>query len=71
MHVYYCAETIVRKNGDITVNLVALRQAEQRPEHTSKFTRRGDYYYDWFDSEQEALRFVHVQRKISGIGRND
>lgn len=40
------------------MNIVASQAAEERPANSFKSTNRADYYFDWFDSKEEAEKFI-------------
>lgn len=56
--VFYCVATTVFSSGKTVMNLVASQAAEERPANSFKSTNRADYYCDWFDSKEEAEKFI-------------
>ena len=56
--VFYCVATTIFSSGNTIMNIVASQAAEERPANGCKSTNRADYYYDWFDSKEEAEIFI-------------
>lgn len=56
--VFYCVATTVFSSGKTVMNIVASQAAEERPANSFKSTNRADYYCDWFDSKEEAEKFI-------------
>lgn len=56
--VFYCVATTVFSSGKTVMNIVASQTAEERPANSFKSTNRADYYCDWFDSKEEAEKFI-------------
>lgn len=58
MKKYYAVCTSCYNSGRIIANLVDTIEAEEKPENTYKETRRCDVYVDWFESYDEAIKFI-------------
>ena len=54
---FYAVSTII-KDCDIICNLIGSIYAEEKPANSFKSKNRADYYIDWFDSKEEAEKFV-------------
>ena len=58
MKTFYCVTSTFDNKGDGWAGITDKREAETAPESTFKSTRRNDIYTDWFESYEEAERFV-------------
>lgn len=58
MKLFYCVSTTVFPNGRTFRNFEVSRLAEERPANSFESTNRGDCYLDWFDSKEEAEKFI-------------
>lgn len=58
MNTYYCVLSTFDDRGIAKGWLVEHRVAETRPENTMRETRHKDIYTDWFDTKEEAMRYL-------------
>ena len=58
MKTYWCVTSSVYDSGRITAAITNVVQAVKKPDYKFKSTRRKDIYNDWFESQEEAERFV-------------
>lgn len=58
MKTYWCVTTSVDDRGRVVANITNTVEAVRKPENSSKSTARKDIYNDWFESHEEAERFV-------------
>lgn len=62
MKTFYCVSTVVRDNGQCSCNIVDAVESEMKPENKCKSTSRADYYTDWFETLEDAQRFVEQSK---------
>ena len=55
---YYCVMSTFDDRGVSKGWLVEHREAESRPAGSMKETKHKDIYTDWFDSEEEAMKYL-------------
>lgn len=55
---YYAVCNSYYNNGKVIANIVDVVEAEEKPEDTYKETKRCDVYVNWFESNDEAMRFI-------------
>lgn len=58
MKTFYCVTTSFDDRGHIIANITAVKNSEERPQNTYKCTRYKDIYNDWFDTREQAERFI-------------
>lgn len=59
MKKYYAVCNSYYNNGKVVANLVDTIEAEEKPEDTYKETKRCDVYVNWFESYEEAIKFIN------------
>lgn len=62
MSTFYCVATTIRDNGRCSCSIVDSVEAETKPENKCKSTNRADYYTDWFETLEDAKRFVEQSK---------
>lgn len=55
---YWCVTTSVNNKGRVVANITNVIEAAQKPENSFTSTSRRDVYNDWFESQEEAEKFV-------------
>lgn len=55
---YWCVTTSVGNKGRVVANITNVIEAAQKPENSFTSTSRRDVYNDWFESQEEAEKFV-------------
>lgn len=55
---YYCVTTSVNDKGKVIAAITNVIDAACKPENSFKSLKRKDIYNDWFDSFEEAEKFV-------------
>lgn len=55
---YWCVTTSVSNKGRVVANITNVIEAAQKPENSFTSTSRRDVYNDWFESQEEAEKFV-------------
>lgn len=63
MRTWYGVVSTFHDNGRVTAAVTRTVQATQKPERSFTSAKRRDIYLDWFDSKQEADRFVAEAKK--------
>ena len=58
MKTYYCVCTTVYNSGRVVATIVDTKEAETKPESHCTEKRDRDIYQDWFDTIEEAEKFV-------------
>lgn len=58
MKLFYCVSTIVSPSGTTFRYIDVSKLAEERPANSFESTYKGDCYLDWFDSKEEAEKFI-------------
>lgn len=58
MKKYYAVCNSYYDNGKVIANLVDIIEAEEKPMDTYKETKRCDVYVNWFESYEEAMKFI-------------
>ena len=58
MKKYYAVCNSYYNNGKVVANLVDAVEADKKPEDTYKETKRCDVYVNWFESYEEAMKFI-------------
>ena len=59
---YYCVKSCVDNHGRMTAAITESVEAEEHPTDSYISTSRGDIYTDWFESREEAKKFVSDAR---------
>ena len=62
MKTYYCVTSSFDDKGRVTANITNIIESEQKPENTYASTKRKDIYNDWFDSEEEAKKYIEESK---------
>lgn len=63
MKTYFCVVSSYYDDGRTVANVIDRKEANEKPASDYKAGRRCDSYFDWFDSEAEAVAFVEQCRK--------
>lgn len=58
MKTYWCVTTSIDNMGKVISAITSKAEAVCKPESTLKSTSKKDIYNDWFDSSEEAEKFV-------------
>lgn len=58
MKTYYCVKSSVDNHGHMTATITESVEAEEQPADSYVSTSRKDIYMDWFESREEAEKFV-------------
>ena len=58
MKTYYCVTSKWDDRGNGWAGITSKVEAEEKPESTFNSTPRADVYTDWFDSYDEAEKYV-------------
>lgn len=58
MKTYYCVKSSVDNHGRMTAAITESVEAEEQPTNSYVSTSRKDVYTDWFESREEAEKFV-------------
>lgn len=59
MKTYFCVTSAFYDDGRVTAAITDSKEAEQKPENTYNGSARGrDIYSDWFESKEEAEKYV-------------
>lgn len=58
MKTWYCVTSSFDDKGRVTAGVTATREAEEQPESSYTSTARKDIYKDWFESLEEAQKYV-------------
>ena len=58
MKTFWCVTTSVDDRGVVKAAITSTVEAVCQPESSSKSTSRKDIYNDWFDSREEAEKYV-------------
>lgn len=62
MKTYWCVTTSVDDRGRVVANITNTVEAVSKPENSSESKSRKDIYNDWFESREEAQKFVEEAR---------
>ena len=62
MKKYYCVTSSFDDKGRVNANITNIIESEQKPENTYTSTSRKDIYNDWFDSEEEAKKYIEESK---------
>ncbi len=63
MKKYYCVATTIYDDGLVLSNVVSTKITEKRPQSKMRVSTNADYYWDWFDTLEEAKEFVLLTKK--------
>lgn len=63
MKLFWCVTTSFDDRGRVTAGLTRCVEAVEKPENRSTSTRRKDIYTDWFDSREEAEKFIEEAKR--------
>ena len=55
---YWAVSSAYYDYGHVCAHIVDSIEAEEKPESTSKSSRRADFYVDWYESLEEAQNAV-------------
>lgn len=58
MKTYYCVTSSVDDKGKVMAAITNVIEAVRKPENSFKSGKRKDIYHDWFESREEAKKFV-------------
>lgn len=58
MKEYFCVTSTFCDNGEVTAVITDNKEAEEKPENTSKSVEGKDIYNYWFESEDEANKYI-------------
>jgi len=58
MKTYYCVTTSIDDRGTVKAAITNVIQTVCKPDNSSKSLKCKDVYNDWFDSREEAEKFV-------------
>lgn len=61
--VFWCVTSTYDDQGRVTAAITATKEAACKPQQTFTNARRKDIYNDWFDSREEAEKFMEEARK--------
>ena len=64
MKTYYCVTTSFDNRGRVTASITNNIKAESKPENTCTCIRRKDIYNDYFESIEEAKKFVEEVKTV-------
>ena len=60
---FWCVTSSYDDKGHVAAAITATKEATSKPQQTYTSTRRKGLYHDWFDSEEEAQKFVEDAKK--------
>lgn len=63
LKMFWCVTSSYDDRGQVTAAITATKEATSKPQQTYTSTRRKDIYHDWFDSQEEAQKFVEDAKK--------
>lgn len=63
MKTYWCVTTSIDDRGRVVSNITNTIEAVCKPEDSSMSTKREDIYNDWFESREEAEKWVEEARQ--------
>lgn len=63
MKTYWCVTTSIDDRGRVVSNITNTIEAVCKPENSSMSTKRKDIYNDWFESREEAKKWVEEARQ--------
>lgn len=63
MKLFWCVTTSFDDRGRVAAGLTRCVEAVEKPENRSTSTRRKDIYTDWFDSREEAEKFIEEAKR--------
>ena len=63
MKLYYCVTSSFDDQGKAVAAITNVIEAVQKPENSSRSTKRKDIYNDWFKDPEEAKKYVEDVRK--------
>ena len=63
MKTYFCVISSYYDDGRVIANMIDSKEADAKPASDYKAGRHCDSYFDWFDSEAEAVAFAKQCRK--------
>lgn len=63
MKTYWCVTTSVDDRGKVILAITSTVESACKPEGTSKSTRLKDIYNDWFESLDDAEKFVEEAKR--------
>lgn len=63
LKMFWCVTSTYDDRGRVTAAITATKEAVSRPEQTCTSTNRKDIYHDWFDSQEEAQKFVEEAKR--------
>lgn len=63
MKTYWCVTTSIDDRGRVVANITISVEAVCKPENSFESTKRKDIYNDWFESREEAEKWVEEARQ--------
>ncbi len=63
MKTWYCVVSAYHDDGSVTAGIVNTVEADEKPENYHEEAKGKDVYCDWFDSREEAEKFVEGAKK--------
>lgn len=63
MSKYWCVTSSFDDKGKVTAAITNVVEAPEKPENSFRSTRRKDIYFDWFENQEEAEKFVEEAKR--------
>lgn len=63
MKKYYCVATTIYDNGRVQSSVASTKFAKEKPQSKMRVSTNADYYWDWFDTPEEAQEFILLTQK--------
>lgn len=63
VNIYYCVTTAFSDKGNVMAAITNMVEAASKPENSFKSLKRKDIYNDWFESMEEAEKFVEEAKR--------
>ena len=60
---YWCVTTSCDDKGQVIAHITSIVESAEKPENSFTHTGHRDIYNDWFDSREEAEKFVEEAEK--------
>ncbi len=60
---YYCVTSSVDDKGKVRAAITNIIEATCKPKNSFRSGKRKDIYHDWFDSREDAKKFLMEAKK--------
>lgn len=63
MKKFYCVSTMTPNKGKVLSAVTSSKMADEKPKSIMKVSKKKNYYWDWFETLEDAHSFVKLSKK--------